>query len=597
MEVSTSPLTDATRVPERAPDEVTAQAGLEALEQPSISIRSIVKGRNPRKRFDPSKMEELTESVRAQGVLQPIVVRYLGDGLFELIAGERRLRAASGAFGEDYQIPIRLIAADDTAAAVMALTENVQREKMGPAEEAEAAAQLLGMFGGDRAATAKQLGMSLSTLEARLALMNASDAVREALTEERILLGHAELLAALPRDKQDTVLTGLLSKEKLLTVEQCKAFMQQVANALGSAIFDKQDCVGCHSNSDIQAGMFKEALDAGYCTNSACYGAKTQAALELLKAGLDGEYPQREIVRPGDNYTVIRIVVDGAKGIGSEQAEGCKACKNYGAAVMGTPDAMGKIIDRACFDPGCNAKMVAKRVRALAAEATATKPSGDKAGKAAPAKGKTGSTTKEKPAVASISVTGQVEEYRKKLWRDALRAEIRSDAKLGLRMLIAGVYHGEARNITTHSYTEAAKPSVAAAEHLLGDQKLTARPPMGSVLAMVDGVDDATRRALTLEVAAQMVETMSDQSVVQALRHFQVELLKHFKLDSDLLKRLTKSELEVLGKDIGLDAAMGESFKKTLAKKKDEMIADLLACTTFDYGSKLPSFLSLDAIN
>ena len=84
---------------------------------------------------------------------------------------------------------------------------------------------------------------------------------------------------------------------------------------------------------------------------------------------------------------------------------------------------------------------------------------------------------------------------------------------------------------------------------------------------------------------------------MQALRHFQVELLKHFKLDSDLLKRLTKSELEVLGKDIGLDAAMGESFKKTLAKKKDEMIADLLACTTFDYGSKLPSFLSLDAIN
>lgn len=595
MEVLASTARDAGPSASPALSEDGAGIDLAKLQQPKVAINKIVKGRNPRKRFAPDAMQELTESIKAQGIIQPIAVRYLGEGFFELIAGERRLRAATAAFGENYEIPIRLIEADDTEAAVKALTENVQREKMSASEEAEAAAQLLGLYGGDRVATAKQLGMSLSTLESRLALMNASDAVREALTDEKIQLGHAELLAALPRDKQDTVLASLLSKEKLLTVEQCKAFMQQVANALGSAIFDKGDCVSCHSNSDIQAGMFKEVLDKGYCTNSACYNAKTQAALELIKARLDGEYPRREIVRAGDNYTVIRIIVDGPKGIGAEQAEGCKACKNFGAAVMGTPDAMGKVIERACFDPGCNAKMVAKRIRAEAAAATAKKPD-QKGGKAADQKGGK-ATAKGKPAVATISVTGSVEEYRKKLWRDALRAEIRGDAKLGLRMLIAGVYHGDARNIQTSSFTSAAKPHVAAtAASSSGDDSLVSRPEMSSVLAMIEAADDAGRRALTLEVAAQMVETMGDRAIVQALSYFKVDLLKHFKLDADLLKRLTKSELEVLCADIGLDEAMGDGFKKTMAKKKDEIMADLLACPTFDYTAKLPSFLSLEAL-
>lgn len=544
-------------------------------------LHNVVAGRNPRRHFDRAALEELKEGIRAVGgLLQPLVLRPLSNGQFEIIAGERRARALRELYGDDYEVPYVVADVDDIMAATMAIIENAKRSPVSPAEEAEACAELLGVLNGNRDEVARRLGMSRATVDSRLALMNASKAVRDALVERKIDLGHAELLATLPRAKQDDVLFKLLAQPKLPTVEACKSMLLAVSKALAAAIFDRTDCAGCNHNSEVQGTMFGEALDKGYCTNPQCYDGKTEARLIELRDGLEGEFPRREIVRPGDNYTVIRLVAEGPKGVGTEQAQACRACANFGAAVMGTPDALGRIVTSACFDPVCNTRMVAKRMKAEAASA-ANAATASKAATAASA------NPGPKAPLTEVQLTGQVLDYRKRLWRNALRSEIRASPRIGLRMIIAGSLCGQARNVHANTL-------IKALEQQYGNSELStieSATPIGRVLALVEGLSDEDRRTLTLEVAAQMVEEFTDDMVAQALIHFQVDLRKHFTLDEDLLNKLTKSEIEVLAKELGLDKALRDDFKKLLGLKKDELIKKVLSAEGFDYHS-VPRFLA-----
>lgn len=575
-----------------------------------ISCSSIITGYNPRKYFDPAAMAELESSVRENGVYTPILVRRLSEDSFALCAGERRLRATMKVHGDDAPIPARIIEADDAQAAAIAIIENMQRQQMGPAEESEAAAKLLGELGGDRNEVARRLGMSRQTLDKRLALMNATDTVRAALTERKIQLGHAELLAGLVKAKQDETLSKLLAMEKLPTVEQCRALLENAARQMSAAIFEKTDCASCPHNSDLQASMFADSISAGHCTNGSCYDSKTNAALNAKVEALKDEYPLIRIVVPGDNYTCSRLVVDGPKGVGTEQGNACRACEKFGAAVMGTPDALGKVVKDACFDPNCQAKMVAKRMKDEAKAAASAKAPAEAsqgaAAKGTTSKGAAASTTDKKPAagakeagakapVTEVKVTGQAEEYRKALWRDALRAEIRTNVLIASRVLVAGAVCGQASNIGGSKLAETLK-TVSGME--LGKTTVGTNlsgADMATVLVALGDIDDGRRRMLALEVTAAMVEKMSDYMVVSILKHFEVDLSKHFKLGEDLLKKLTKSEIEVMAKDIGLDVAMGaDAFKGMLGRKKDELIAAALKVEGFDY-TKVPAFLSLDA--
>jgi ParB/RepB/Spo0J family partition protein len=168
--------------------------------QPTLPIRLIVQGKNPREYFDPDEMAELEEGIRAAGgVLQPILVRPItGCDLHEIIAGERRWRAAKNVLGDDYDIPVVFRQASDEAAEAMAVIENHHRADMSHAEEARAAQRQLLRNRGDRDETARAMGWSPDLLDRRLALLACTTAVLKALTERRIQLGHAELLSGIP---------------------------------------------------------------------------------------------------------------------------------------------------------------------------------------------------------------------------------------------------------------------------------------------------------------------------------------------------------------------------------------------------------------
>jgi ParB family chromosome partitioning protein len=154
---------------------------------------------NPRRTFDEAKLRELAESIKHNGLIQPITVRPNNEG-FEIVAGARRFRAAQ--IAELFSIPARIVEIDDAQALEWQLVENSQRVDVHPYEEAQGFQRLLDIPGYDVAALVEKSGKSASHIYARLSLLQLIPTVAEAFTQERITASHANLIARLPQDVQ-----------------------------------------------------------------------------------------------------------------------------------------------------------------------------------------------------------------------------------------------------------------------------------------------------------------------------------------------------------------------------------------------------------
>jgi ParB family chromosome partitioning protein len=154
----------------------------------------------PRTRMDPGSLEELAESIRAQGVMQPILVREVARERFEIIAGERRWRAAQLAGLTEVPVLVREIA--DEAALAMSLIENIQRENLNPLEEAAGIQRLIDEFGMTHEQAANAIGRSRSATTNLLRLLQLAEPVQEQLITGDLDMGHARALLTLPRADQ-----------------------------------------------------------------------------------------------------------------------------------------------------------------------------------------------------------------------------------------------------------------------------------------------------------------------------------------------------------------------------------------------------------
>ena len=197
---------------------------------------------NPRKNFRKDPFERLVESIRAEGIIQPITVRPRDDeeGGYWLISGERRLRAAKQA--NLTEVPAYVRDVDEVTARRLALLENLDRDQLGVGEESIAAQEHLDAYNGDHEAAAKALGWSASKLKHRVQLLHASEAVMAALVNEDIHVGHAELLASLPHEKQDKALPKIIAEG--ISVADLKGQLQGYSIPLTEAIFDRATA-GC----------------------------------------------------------------------------------------------------------------------------------------------------------------------------------------------------------------------------------------------------------------------------------------------------------------------------------------------------------------
>ena len=166
----------------------------------TLATASIQPGRyQPRHRFDAEPLEELAASIRAQGLIQPVVVREIGRDRYELIAGERRWRAAQIA-GLD-EIPALVKVVPDQAVVAMALIENIQREDLSPLEEAQALARLIEEFGLTHQQVAEAVGRSRAAVSNLLRLLELPPEIKRLLDERQLEMGHARALATLPAQR------------------------------------------------------------------------------------------------------------------------------------------------------------------------------------------------------------------------------------------------------------------------------------------------------------------------------------------------------------------------------------------------------------
>jgi ParB family chromosome partitioning protein len=154
----------------------------------------------PRQKMEAGPLQELAESIREQGVMQPLLVRLVGAGKYEIIAGERRFRAATIAGLKE--VPVLVSGADDQAAAAMALVENMQREDLNPLEESQGLARLIEEFGFTHEQAAKAVGKSRSAISNLLRLAQLSKPVQAMLLAGDIDMGHARALLPLPGASQ-----------------------------------------------------------------------------------------------------------------------------------------------------------------------------------------------------------------------------------------------------------------------------------------------------------------------------------------------------------------------------------------------------------
>ncbi len=196
-----------------------------------LDIDRIERGRyQPRKHFDEQALNELAESIRVQGVVQPVVVRPVDDQ-FELIAGERRWRAAQIAGLQ--KIPAVVRELDEQSAAAIALIENIQRQDLSPLEEADALLRLINEFELTHQQVADSVGLSRAMVSNLLRLLELSYAVKDQVNRGLLDMGHARALLALPAERQEDIARVVINRG--LSVRETEALVKKTLSAAPAA--------------------------------------------------------------------------------------------------------------------------------------------------------------------------------------------------------------------------------------------------------------------------------------------------------------------------------------------------------------------------
>ena len=202
-----------------------------------ISISSIIPNKNqPRKIFEKEALEDLKNSIKERGIIQPLIVRRSNDqnGMFELIAGERRWQAAQSA--GLHEVPVVVIEADNLKSLELAIIENVQRKDLNPIEEAESYKNLIDNFGYDQDKVSVFIGKSRSHISNSLRLLSLPQKIIEMIKNEKISQGHAKVLIGL----DNALLIAEKIIKKKLSVRQTESLVRIVKNG-SNKIYKSKD--------------------------------------------------------------------------------------------------------------------------------------------------------------------------------------------------------------------------------------------------------------------------------------------------------------------------------------------------------------------
>ncbi|MDB5725082.1 MAG: system ParB family protein [Novosphingobium sp.] len=512
---------------------------------PTLALSRMVKGDNPRRYFDQKKHDEMVASIRLRGIIQPILLRPKGD-VFAIVAGERRYRGGLEVYGPDGEVPVLIREMTDQEALEAAIAENDDRDDPSETEQADAAVRYLAACQGDRAEAIRRLGWSRDKFDRRLALANLSEVVKTALDERRIKLGHAELLAAVPPDKQDKALETILNAS--LDVNKTRELLMRVTQHLGGACFDKSECTTCPFNSGTQRALFETHVDDGYCTNAACFQLKTEAA-EVIR--FEAEERAAKAARAAAPPAL-------------DDADANEGNDHTGAPV--SPD----METRSEHDDAVSGSVATR---------TPTP--------AVPVKAAVSADAAHKPAVTSRSIGARTTDHREASWRTALARALAGNAEHARTTILVAAMSGTLSQIKADTLTSRAGLLVGPAFPALD---------YGAKIAAIRALPDPqAENVLSVIGAAYAKDVPSFSHVADLAQVFAVDLRDSWKVDQPFLERYTKDELKFIAHECGLLAHVGEKrFAKMLASKKAELIAGMLNRPGFDWAGRLPSAMTLD---
>ena len=319
---------------------------------------------NPRCIFDECKLGELAESLRANGMIQPITVRPNASG-FEIVAGARRFRAAQ--LAELFSLPARIVEMTNAQALEWQLVENSQRVDVHPYEEAQGFQRLLDMPGYDVATLVEKSGKSAAHVYARLSLLQLIPPVAEAFSAELITASHANLLARLPQEHQAAAYENCWRKDwkdeeaHLLPAKHLSAWIQ--ANLylnLAEAPFDREDavlkpeagaCVTCPRRSGHNTSLFHD-VQGDQCLDAPCYQAKVTAHIDRQLAARPELVTIETAWRSPKERHPGALQVNQSRELAPENPDAEPPCASAKAAIIVFGKHAGRTVT-VCLDPEC----------------------------------------------------------------------------------------------------------------------------------------------------------------------------------------------------------------------------------------------------
>ena len=562
---------------------------------------------DPRISRNSNKYRNLSADIAARGIDQPILVRPIhgeADFDFEIVAGNTR-HAITLELNLEL-IPARIRSMTDMEARVASLQENTQRADLTPLEEAKHVLSVLNDYQNDHDAVCRALGWSITKLRSRILLSHCNVDVAEALAQEQIKIGHAELLATTPPEHQTAVLAKIIAGN--MTVMETQKRMFELSRDLSTAKFDCTECQGCPKNSATARDLFDTSLDGAKCLDVSCWDSKASALVQskIVEASAEYGVVHTDLTIPPKSF--VQLEVRGEKGVGDDQYRACTGCQSYGAVVSTRPGNEGVIQGGMCFNRECNTSMRQQYQQVLAklnspvliaTDGPSTTQGNEPASQ--PQAGKTPAVTTAKPAQPAGMRKG-IRRHAFGLYAGMAEKAITSDVRLVMAVAITSLYFDMRGELSVEARGKA--------ETLLGVTTMTQRSNRSSLEAglatkQVEELHLLMQRLASLTVyrtdsADQFENSMSGSQSLAFIQHAGLQTKDHFLMNEEFLKTLTKAgvieECRRSGFEAKYNQVLGDkAFKQLTGQGAGQLIAQVIAFTDFDWKGYVPQSMEISA--
>lgn len=507
-----------------------------------------------------AKLAELVASIEVSGIVQPLVVRHDEGGIYRIIAGERRYRAAKvlceqrGLACEDYLVPVTVQDVTDEQAQAIMLAENACREDLTPLETARGYQAYLEKMGNHPDAVlelSRRTGVAAHAIRRQVALLSLPQPLLDCWEKGELTQGHIEQFTRLADEKEilEALTTCLRAR---MTVRELQTHLLNQKPSIGGAFFDKAECATCPHNSGQQRGLFVDTTDAkeSCCLNLGCFEAKQQRFMESQW----GRSKAKQLLGTNGFRFAHKSTVNDRIVIPGEPKERCQACPEFVSIVTLNAKA-AKGLERVCVGKReCFDELYAAPV---------AKPTPAQTDKAAPVKGEAKGKGKAGKPVNKAAATGaepeevidpkraakRGEEHREKFFKSSIPATVATlppnePTSVRLALLGLALASSDAKKVLCDRLginDMADKDKLAVALFEIDTKELLPtlqQMALAPILSGMEGTWGSTSSPAIRKVVAEKVG---------------IDLSKEFPLTEEFLKAMTKAELVRMGEEPQVD--------------------------------------------